>query len=91
MGTGTKAALGVITAGMALLATGVKCTEDGEIISMSAITRITKKKGKGFQTEIMITAFGKGTGLRVRNAEADEIIRVVQAAMRGEYDTPQQS
>ena len=54
IGTGTKAGLAVMTMGMSLAATGIRRHEDGEIIPISSISHVAKRRGKGLNTVVVL-------------------------------------
>lgn len=88
MGAGSKAALGFMTMGASLLATGIRRSEDGEIIPIASITHIAKKRGKGLNTVVVLTTSGGDLAMRVAHSDADQVIRTIQAAQRGELVAP---
>ena len=75
--------MGFMTMGASLLATGIRRSEDGEIIPMSAITHIARKRGKGLNTVVVLTTSGGDLEMRVGHDLADEVIRTIQAVQRG--------
>lgn len=83
LGAGAKATMGFMTMGASLLATGIRRSEDGDIIPMSAITPIAKKRGKGLNTVVVLTTSGGDLEMRVGHDLADEVIRTIQAVQRG--------
>ncbi len=85
MTTGAKAALGVATAGMSLLATGVRGTDEGEIIPIDQISHVSRKKGMGLNTVIVLTTSAGDLAMRVSHADADHVIELVSAIKRGDY------
>lgn len=88
LGAGAKATMGFMTMGASLLATGIRRSEDGEIIPVAAITHIAKRRGKGLNTEVVLTTSGGDLAMRVHHDEADQVIRTIQAAQRGELLPP---
>lgn len=82
LGAGSKAALGFMTMGASLLATGIRRSEDGEIIPMSAITHIAKRRGKGLNTEVVLTTSGGDLAMRVFHENADKVVRTIQELQR---------
>lgn len=85
MTTGAKAALGVATAGMSLLATGVRGTDEGEIIPIDQISHVSRKRGMGLNTVVVLTTSAGDLELRVSHADADHVIELVNAIKRGDY------
>lgn len=85
LGTAAKATMGVMTMGASLLATGIHGSEDGEIIPIDQISHISKKRGKGFNTVVVLTTSAGDLELRVSHADADHVIELVNAIKRGDY------
>ncbi|MDU0347394.1 SHOCT domain-containing protein [Actinomyces sp. MRS3W] len=84
LGAGSKAALGVMTMGASLLATGIRRSEDGEVIPISSISHVGKRRGKGLNTEVMFTTSGGDLVMRVGHGLADRVIDTVMAIQRGD-------
>lgn len=53
MGTGAKAALGFATAGMSLLATGVRGKRDTSMILVRSITGVTTREAEEFKRRLV--------------------------------------
>lgn len=88
LGAGSKAALGLMTMGASLLATGIRRSEDGEIIPLNAITHIGKRRGKGLNTEVVLTTSGGDLVMRVHHGDADRIISTIHQIQRNGYTLP---
>lgn len=91
LGAGSKAALGFMTMGASLLATGIRRSEDGEIIPLNAITHIGKRRGKGLNTEVVLTTSGGDLAMRVYHGDADLIIATIHQIQRDGYTLPSAS
>lgn len=90
IGAASKATLGVVTMGASLLATGIRRSEDGEIIPMTSISHVGKKRGKGLNTEVVLTTAGGDVYMRVHHNDADRLIDMILRLQRGETVTPVQ-
>ncbi|CED90296.1 SHOCT domain-containing protein [Actinomyces succiniciruminis] len=84
LGAGSKAALGVMTMGASLLATGIRRSEDGEVIPISSVSHVGKRRGKGLNTEVVFTTSGGDLVMRVGHGLADKVIETVMAIQRGD-------
>lgn len=71
LGTGGKVALGVMTGGVSMLATGVRGRKDEEMILTRSITSVTSKRDK-LQTLVTVIASGNVIAFRCSGAEADQ-------------------
>lgn len=90
IGAASKATLGVVTMGASLLATGIRRSEDGEIIPITSISHVGKKRGKGLNTEVVLTTAGGDVYMRVHHNDADRLIDMILRLQRGETVTPVQ-
>ncbi|OLL15895.1 hypothetical protein, partial [Actinomyces oris] len=88
IGTGTKAGLAVMTMGMSLAATGIRRHEDGEIIPISSISHVAKRRGKGLNTVVVLTTSGGDVAMRVHHGDADRVIDTILRLQRGEMVAP---
>ena len=88
IGTGTKAGLAVMTMGMSLAATGIRRHEDGEIIPISSISHVAKRRGKGLNTMVVLTTSGGDVAMRVHHGDADRVIDTILRLQRGEMVAP---
>lgn len=84
LGAGSKAALGLMTMGASLLATGIRRSEDGEVIPISSVSHVGKRRGKGLNTEVVFTTSGGDLVMRVGHGLADKVIETVMAIQRGD-------
>ncbi len=85
LGTAAKATMGVMTMGASLLATGIRRSEEGEIIPIDQISHIAKKRGMGINTVVVLTTSAGDLEMRVGHADADRVIQLVNAIKRGDY------
>lgn len=88
LGTGTKAGLAVMTMGMSLAAMGIRRHEDGEIIPISSISHVSKRRGKGLNTVVVLTTSGGDLAMRIHHGDADRVIDTITRLQRGEVVTP---
>nr|WP_315201076.1 SHOCT domain-containing protein [Actinomyces oris] len=88
IGTGTKAGLAVMTMGMSLAATGIRRHEDGEIIPISSISHVAKRRGKGLNTVVVLATSGGDVAMRVHHGDADRVIDTILRLQRGEMVAP---
>lgn len=85
LGTAAKATMGFVTMGASLLATGIRRSEEGEIIPIDQISHISKKRGMGINTVVVLTTSAGDLEMRVGHADADRVIQLVSAIKRGDY------
>lgn len=78
LGTGGKVALGAMTMGLSLAATGVRGRNDQDMILMKAIQSVTSKNS-GMQTLVSVTASGGVIEFRCSRAEADRFKQLLLA------------
>ncbi|SDZ93131.1 Short C-terminal domain-containing protein [Bowdeniella nasicola] len=84
MSTGAKAALGTVTAGMSLLATGIRGKSDTQVVVIDAITSVTSQKSGMLKYVVGIhTAAGEIT-MRCSKAEAAQFKDLIVRLKAGE-------
>jgi hypothetical protein len=87
LGTAAKATMGVMTMGASLLATGIRRSEEGEIIPIDQISHVSKKRGMGLNTVVVLATSAGDLEMRVSHGDADRVIQLVSAIKRGDYKT----
>jgi hypothetical protein len=85
LGTAAKATMGVMTMGASLLATGIRRSEEGEIIPIDQISHVAKKRGMGLNTVVVLSTSAGDLEMRVSHDDADRVIQVINAIKRGDY------
>lgn len=75
MSSGAKAALGFATAGMSLLATGVRGKRDTNMILVRSITGVTTRKSGLTQVAVVVSTPAGVVDFRCSSSEAEEFKR----------------
>ncbi len=83
MGTGSKAALGVMTLGASLAATGLKKKDEQTILPMKAINMVTAKKEGLMNSVVSFHTSGGSIEVKCSHADAKKLQETVQAFMLG--------
>ena len=81
MGSGAKIALGAMTAGLSLRATGISGKKGTEMMPLKAITGVTTKKDGLRFTLVNVASAGSTIGFRVGHGEAAELSRLLTELM----------
>lgn len=81
MSTGAKAALGAATAGISLLATGVRGKGESEMIPIRAISSVTSKKSGLTKTAVQVIASGNTIEFRCSGDEAERFKSLLMQQM----------
>lgn len=77
MGTGAKAALGVATGGMSLLATGVRGQKQEDMILIRSISSVSSKKSGLTKHEVNVATSTGVIGFRCTGKEAEDFKRLL--------------
>lgn len=79
-----KITAGVMTAGLSMLATGVKNGKAGtELIPMRAVTSVTTKRDGPFNAIVSIIAAGNSVDVRISHKEAEQARGLILNAING--------
>ena len=85
MGTGSKLALGMMTAGLSLAATGVSGKGGSEMIPIANISSVTTKRDGLAFTNVVVVCSGNTIKFRVAHASAEPIKVVLTQLMLGSH------
>lgn len=86
MSTGRKVALGAVTGGLSLLATGVSGKQKGsEVIPLKSISSVTTKKDGLRFTNVSVICTGNTIDFRVGHGEAPQIRDTITALLLGSH------
>lgn len=83
MGTGSKAALGVMTAGASLLATGLGSKKESTVLPIKAVNMVTAKKDGLMNTVVTFHTSGGSIEVKCSHSDAKELQQTVQRFMMG--------
>jgi hypothetical protein len=84
MGTGSKVALGVLTAGLSLAKTGVRGSSDSEVMPVKSISSVVVERD-GFRQKIKVVASGNTIEFRCSREEADRAKALLTDLMLGRH------
>lgn len=90
LGTGGKAALGVMTGGVSLLKTGIKGKQQGsEVIPVKSISSVTTRKDGLRFTKVQVICSGNTIDFRVGHGDAQAVKDLVTALVLGNHPAQQ--